>query len=264
MNFIDTHAHLYGEEFQNDIVDISARAIQAGASKIFLPSTDVASAESAVALSKHCPGFFYPMIGLHPEDLPEDYRQILQTIERLLETPNSFIGIGEVGLDFYWDSSKAEEQKEVFDTQIRYALRFGLPLMIHSRKAHRELVDCLAPYREENISGVFHCFTGTQEEAAELLGFTHFMLGIGGVVTFKKSVLPETLKTVPLSRVVLETDAPYMAPVPHRGQRNETSFLPAVIAKLSEIYGVAQDEVARITTENALRTFPLAAATAAR
>lgn len=258
MNFIDTHAHLYGEDFAADLEDVVERARLSGASKIFLPSTDLVSARMVSDLSERFSGLFYPMIGLHPEDLPENYLEILQQMELQLKEPNRFIGIGEVGLDLYWNTTRVQDQMRAFDLQIGWALRFGLPLMIHARSAHKELMQCLQPYRNCNISGVFHCFTGTREEAAELLDFDHFMLGIGGVVTFKKSSLPEVLKSVPLSRVVLETDAPYMAPVPYRGKRNETSFLSAVIEKLAEIYKISTEEVARITSENALKTFPLA------
>jgi len=258
MTFIDTHAHLYGEEFRLDLFDVIERARLAGASKIFLPSTDLQSARMVADLSKRFSGLFYPMIGLHPEDLPENYLPILQQMELELEKPNAFIGIGEVGLDFYRDATRVEDQMRAFDIQIEWSLRFGLPLMIHARSAHKELMECLRPYRNRGVSGVFHCFTGTAEEATELLDVENFMLGIGGVVTFKKSCLPEVLKSVPLSRIVLETDAPYMAPVPHRGKRNETSFLPAIIQKMAEIYGTSTQEVARITSENALKTFPFA------
>ncbi|MDD4759202.1 MAG: TatD family hydrolase [Bacteroidaceae bacterium] len=258
MNFIDTHAHLYGEDFAADFEDVVERARLSGASKIFLPSTDLVSARMVTDLSKRFSGLFYPMIGLHPEDLPENYLEILQQMELQLKEPNIFIGIGEVGLDLYWNATRVQDQMRAFDLQICWAQRFGLPLMIHARSAHKELMQCLEPYRNCNISGVFHCFTGTIEEAAELLDFDHFMLGIGGVVTFKKSSLPEVLKSIPLSRLVLETDAPYMAPVPHRGKRNETSFLLAIIEKLAEIYKISTEEVGRITSENALKVFPLA------
>ena len=259
MNFIDTHAHLYGEEFVADLPQVVERARLSGASKVFLPATDLPSAREAVKLSGQYTNFFYPMLGLHPEDLPENFLAILEEMECQLQQPHPYIGIGEVGLDFYWDASRMEEQIKAFEIQIGWALRFGLPLMIHARSAHEQLVNCLNPYRKKAVAGVFHCFTGTSAEAADLLSFDHFMLGIGGVVTFKKSSLPEVLKTaVPLSRIVLETDAPYMSPVPHRGQRNETSFLPAVITKLSEIYEVTPENVMRMTTENALKVFPLA------
>lgn len=264
--FIDTHSHLYGEEFAEDIDDVLLRARNAGASRIFLPNVSAASLPPMCALAERYPGFLYPMIGLHPEDLTADWRDVLAGMERLLQQPSHpFIAVGEVGLDYYWDRTLYAEQQEAFAIQVQWALRYHLPLMIHTRSAHREVVDVLrqsvgvASSPEENLTGVFHCFGGSAEEAAELLQFSGFMLGIGGVLTFKKSSLPSVLKeVVPLSRIVLETDAPYLAPVPYRGKRNETAFLTAVIHRLADIYGVTDEEVAEVTTSNALRTFPKA------
>lgn len=256
--YIDTHAHLYGEEFKDDIDDVIRRARHAGAERVFLPSTDLHSAHDAVALSRRYPGFCYPMIGLHPEDLPSDYKNELTAMEQELRQPHPYIGIGEVGLDFYWDDSRAEEQQEAFKIQIGWALHYNLPLMIHARKAHGALCSCLKQFDTERLSGVFHCFSGSAEQAADLMRFPHFVFGIGGVLTFKNSRLPKVLKTIPLDRVVLETDAPYMAPVPYRGKRNEPSFIPAVVALMAEVYETTTEEVMRRTTENAYRTFPLA------
>ncbi|MBQ8097988.1 MAG: TatD family hydrolase [Bacteroidaceae bacterium] len=260
MQFIDTHAHLYGEEFLSDIDEVLSRARQSGAHKIFLPSTTMQSAFQASQLSERYPGFLYPMLGLHPEDIPQgDYHSELAKMEKLLSAgSHPFIGIGEVGLDFYWDASRREEQLEVFRIQVGWALKYDLPLMIHSRSAHADLMACLEPFRGSGLRGVFHCFTGTAAEARDLLSHSGFMLGIGGVVTFKKSALPEALREVPLSRIVLETDSPYMAPVPHRGKRNESAFVPEIIARLAQLYSVGPDEVALQTTRNALGLFPLA------
>lgn len=259
--YIDTHAHLYGEEFLGEVDAVVLRAQQAGAAKIVVPAVDEASATEAAELGRRYPHFLYPMVGLHPEDLPSDYKEVLARMEGMLKRErHPFVGIGEVGLDFYWDDTRKEEQKEAFRTQIEWALGYHLPLMIHSRAAHKELVECLTPYkREESLRGVFHCFSGTAEEAEELLSeFPRFVLGIGGILTFKKSTLPSVLEAaVPLERIVLETDSPYMAPVPHRGKRNEPSFLPEVTGKLSQIYHVPASEVERMTTENALRAIPL-------
>ena len=255
--YIDTHAHLYGEEFRADVDSVVIRARQAGAIKVVLPSENDSAAVQAVELSQRYPHFFYPMLGLHPEDLPENYKEILSGMEkRLKQKDHPFVGIGEVGLDLYWDDTRKEEQKEAFRIQIEWALKYHLPLMIHSRSAHRELVESLIPYKGEALlQGVFHCFTGTSEEAEELLSeFPGFVLGIGGVLTFKKSTLAEVLEqSVPLERIVLETDSPYMAPVPHRGKRNEPSFLPEVIARLAQIYQVPKSRIEEITTENAMR-----------
>lgn len=255
--FIDTHAHLDGEEFREDLPAVLQRAREAGAAAILIPAIDEPSAQRAVELSRQQPSFLYPMLGLHPEDLPDDWQGILQCMEKQLQQPNPYVAIGEVGLDFYWDDSRRSQQFEAFRIQIEWSLKYNLPLMIHARKAHQEILDSLRPYDCEKLCGVFHCFSGTAEEAAALLAFPHFFLGIGGVLTFKKSTLPEVLGQVPLERLVLETDSPYMAPVPNRGKRNEPSFIPHVIQKLSDIYGVPPSEVERITTANAVRLFHL-------
>ena len=279
--FIDTHSHLYDEQFDDDRADVLQRAFAAGAGKIFLPNINAGTIQPMLQLAGAYPGRLYPMMGLHPEDLGDTWRETLQQMEtRLQEQDHPYIAIGEVGLDYYWDCSTYEEQQEAFAIQVEWAIKYGLPLMIHTRDAHREMVQVLTDVRNRNrnisesrnieisesrhpdiatFSGVFHCFGGSAEEAAELLGFEGFMLGIGGVVTFKKSPLPAVLReTVPLERIVLETDAPYLAPVPHRGKRNETAYVTDVIAKLAEIYERDAQEVARITTENALKTFPKA------
>lgn len=279
--FIDTHSHLYDEQFDDDRADVLQRAFTAGAGKIFLPNINAGTIAPMLQLAGAYPGRLYPMLGLHPEDLGDTWRETLQQMETLLqEQDHPYIAIGEVGLDYYWDRSKYKEQQEAFAIQVEWAVKYGLPLMIHTRDAHREMVQVLTDVRNRNpgistsrnpeisesrhpeipkFSGVFHCFGGSAEEAAELLGFEDFMLGIGGVVTFKKSPLPAVLReAVPLERIVLETDAPYLAPVPHRGKRNETAYVTDVIAKLAEIYERDAQEVARITTENALKTFPKA------
>lgn len=255
--FIDTHAHLYGDEFAEDLPDVIDRAIQAGAQHLFIPSTDLPSAIKAKKLWEIYPGLCYPMIGLHPEDIPSNSKEMLEPMEEILKHPHPYIGIGEVGLDYYWDTSYKEEQKRVFRIQIEWSLEYQLPLMIHAREAHHDLVELVAHYKNESsLCGVFHCFTGTVEEALELLEtFPRFVLGVGGVSTFRKSILPEVLPHIPIERIVLETDSPYMAPVPFRGKRNEPSFIPYIANKLAEIYGVSVGEVMETTTQTALRMF---------
>lgn len=257
MYIIDTHAHLYGEEFTEDIDLVLERARENGVGKIFLPNIDEASIGEMNRLVEKYPGYLYPMMGLHPTDLTEDYQQVLRRMEELVAAPgHPYIGIGEVGLDYYWDDSMKKEQLAAFDFQVQLALKYDLPLMIHSRSAHADLVRVLQVYREEPLRGVFHSFVGTPDEAAELLSFEHFALGINGIVTFKKSDLPATLSAaVPVQRLVLETDSPYLAPVPWRGKRNESSYLPQVVRKLSEIYTLSDEEVIRYTTERALKIF---------
>ena len=193
------------------------------------------------------------MIGLHPEEVKTDYQSQLDQMLAMLETnPTLFTAIGEVGLDFYWDETYRKEQIDAFEQQIEWAVRFDMPLMIHARNAFQELTEMMETHRNENLKGVFHCFTGTEDEARKLLTFEGFKLGIGGVLTFKKSTLPQVLKNaVPLSRIVVETDAPYLAPVPHRGKRNESAFIIEIIKRLTEIYACNWENIAIETQKNA-------------
>lgn len=264
---IDTHSHLYDEAFQSDVEDVLQRARAAGVGKIFLPNINATTVEPMLALARRHPGYLYPMMGLHPEDITDDWRDVLAQMETLLAVPDHpFIAVGEVGLDYYWDRSRYDEQQEVFAQQVCWAQKYDLPLMIHTRDAHREMVNVLRDFLNpqssiltHQLTGVFHCFGGTAEEAEKLLSFEGFMLGIGGVVTYKKSKLPDVLRsTVPLERIVVETDSPYLAPVPYRGKRNESAYICAVVDKLSEIYDVTSDKICAITTQNALQTFPKA------
>lgn len=236
--FIDTHTHIYTEEFSADREEVVQRAMEAGAVKLLLPNIDERSIGQLSDLCEAHPGLCLPMMGLHPTELPPNPDSLLQRMEKMLaEEENPYVAIGEVGIDLYWDSSCREKQIEVFRQQANWAVRYHLPLMIHARSAHREIIDTLLPMAND-LTGVFHCFGGTAEEAHELLSlFPGFVLGIGGIVTFKKSKLPAVLHAeVPSTRIVVETDAPYLAPHPYRGKRNEPSFLPLVIAKLAEIY----------------------------
>ncbi len=255
---IDTHSHIYGPEFAEDVREVVLRARESGVSKILLPNIDEDSVSLMLSLCKDYPGYCYPMIGLHPTELKDNYLEVLSKMHALLlEKDHPYIAIGEVGLDFYWDDSMKNQQLETFDIQIGWARDAHLPLMIHSRSAHRELVDMMSRYHEDHLTGVFHCFGGSAEEAEELLTFEGFCLGIGGVLTYKKSTLPGVLKSVvPLERIVLETDSPYLAPVPFRGKRNESSYVYYVAQKLAEIYEVSMDEVVKVTTRNANALFP--------
>ena len=264
MNYIDTHCHLDGEEFNTDREAVMQRAREAGVGKIFLPAIDLPSSQRILSLCLQHPGFLYPMVGLHPEEVRADWREQLAAIKELIISltthlsplTNRILAIGEVGLDFYWSREFEQEQLEAFEEQVCWAVEFQLPLMIHCRKAQNELVAILKRYKDDLPGGVFHCFTGNDVEARQLLEFPRFVLGIGGVLTFKKSHLPEVLPAcVPLDRIVLETDAPYMAPVPLRGQRNESAFLVHVIRKLAEAYHVSEDEICRQTNANVARVF---------
>lgn len=256
IQFIDTHTHLDGTEFDADRDEVMERARAAGVSKVFLPAIDLKSVETVLAVSRKYEGYAYPMIGLHPEEVEADWENVLQKMREYIVLGNPFIAIGEVGLDFYWTRDNEREQLAAFERQVEWSVETRLPLMIHCRKAQNEMVAVMRRYQNELPGGVFHCFTGNEKEAEQLLDFHNFVLGIGGVLTFKKSHLPEVLPaSVPLSRIVLETDSPYMAPVPKRGERNESAYVEFVLKRLAEAYGVEDEEVARQTNENVERVF---------
>jgi len=255
---IDTHSHIYGEEFDEDRSSVVERARQAGVEAILLPNVNMDSIRPMLNLCSEHPGFCYPMMGLHPEDVRDDYSKVLDMMyEELNSAGNRYIAIGEVGLDFYWDETYRSQQIEAFERQVCWARDFNLPLVIHTRSAHRELVDVMKDHRNDALTGIFHCFGGTQEEAEELLTFEGFVLGIGGVVTYKKSTFPDVLRNVPLERIVLETDAPYLAPMPHRGKRNESAFVADTMKRIAEIYEMEPSEVDKVTTATAKRLFRL-------
>ncbi|MFC2439442.1 MAG: TatD family hydrolase [Segatella maculosa] len=255
MTFTDTHTHLDGEEFKADLPDVIGRAKAQGVGRVLVPAIDLKSVDTVLAVCRQFPGYAFPMIGLHPEEVKADWETQLRQLKARF-TEASFIAIGEVGLDFYWDRTFEREQLLAFEAQVEWAVETQLPLMIHCRKAQNELLHILKRYEKELSGGVFHCFTGNQKEAEQLLKFERFALGIGGVLTFKSSHLREDLPAVvPLGRIVLETDSPYMAPVPHRGERNESAFVRLVLEKLAEVYGVSAEEVARTTEENVRRIF---------
>lgn len=251
---IDTHCHLDGEEFREDLEQVIARAKEAGVEAIGVPGIDLKSCDTVMALCERYPGYCFPMLGLHPEEVKADWREVLAAIAPAVA---GALAVGEVGLDFYWSREFEDAQLQAFEEQVRWSVELQLPLMIHCRKAQNEMVTILKRYKDDLPGGVFHCFTGNAIEAQELLQFDRFVLGIGGVLTFKKSKLPETLaEVVPLDRIVLETDAPYMAPVPMRGQRNEPAFVAHVMRKLAEVYGVSDETVDEVTTANVARIFP--------
>lgn len=255
MNFIDTHSHIDGTEFDADRDEMVARAREAGVSRIFVPAIDLPSVDSVLAVAGRYPGYALPMVGLHPEEVKADWREVLAAMRPIVDDPR-VIAVGEVGLDYYWSREFEQEQLEAFEEQVRWSVETRKPLMIHCRKAQNEMVALLRRYADDLPGGVFHCFTGNAVEAAELLRFPRFVLGIGGVLTFKKSHLPEVLPdVVPLDRIVLETDSPYMAPVPMRGQRNESAYVLHVLRRLAECYGVSEDVVAEVTNANVSRVF---------
>lgn len=269
MKIVDTHTHLDGEEFDEDRSEVMMRAKEAGVGMVFLPAIDVKTSEAVLKLSHEYPGYAYPMVGLHPEEVKADWKEQLKKIEAILDAhltavdglngikyKSDYIAIGEIGLDFYWSREFEKEQLEAFEKQLEWSCETGLPLMIHCRKAQNEMLHILRKWKNNLPGGVFHCFTGNQQEAKELLEYDNFVLGIGGVSTFKSSHLREDLPAaVPLERIVLETDSPYMAPVPYRGQRNESAFVVQVMNTLATAYGVSEEEVAKVTNQNVERVF---------
>lgn len=256
IEFIDTHTHLFEPEFAEDREAVVQRAVEAGVKTLCLPCITEASLSRMEEMCECFPGICYPMIGLHPTELGDDYQVVLDRMYKDLIGNDRYIAVGEVGLDFYWDDTRKKEQLDAFRQQIEWAAEISLPLAIHSRSAFEDLYNVMEEYRSKGLTGVFHCFSGDADKAQKLLSFDGFYLGIGGVVTYKKSTLPSVLADVPLERVVLETDSPYLAPVPRRGKRNESSYIPFVAQKLAEIYGCSVEEVAAVTTENARRLFP--------
>lgn len=252
---IDTHSHLDVEEFKDDLTDVIARAKEAGVEKVFIPAIDLNSCRSVLNVCNAYPGYAYPMFGLHPEEVKADYKEQLALIRTVIDA-NKPIAIGEVGLDYYWSREFEREQLDAFRIQVEWSVETRLPLMIHCRKAQNEMINLLRKYKKDLPGGVFHCFTGNEKEAEQLLQFDRFVLGIGGVSTFKKSPLPVVLpKSVPLDRIVLETDSPYMAPTPMRGKRNESAFVRYVMLCLAEAYGVTPEEMEQATNKNVNRIF---------
>lgn len=255
---IDTHSHIFSEEFKEDLSEVITRAKEIGVEKIFMPNIDDTSVEDMLNVCQAYPDYCFPMIGFHPTSVegPDAIYKVREMKKHLVEG-HPYIAVGEVGLDLYWDKTWLKEQQLILDEQIQWALEWNLPLVIHCREAFPELFQVLEPYKHTELTGVFHSFTGAVDEARELMDYSRFMIGINGVVTFKKSTLPEVLQEVPLAKLVLETDSPYLAPVPFRGKRNETSYVKRVAVKLAELYGIEIGEVERQTTENALKVFKI-------
>lgn len=252
---VDSHSHLFLEEFAEDLPQVIKRAQDAGVTHIFMPNIDSTTIEPLLSVCASYKGLCFPMIGLHPTSVNESYKQELDIVFQQLTAPNDFVAIGEIGLDLYWDKTFLKEQLVAFEQQVEWALEYHLPIVIHTREAFEYIYKVLEPYKRSALTGIFHSFTGTEEEASRLLEFSGFALGINGVVTFKKSQLPEILKNIPLSRIVLETDSPYLTPVPNRGKRNESAYVKDTLMKVADIYQIAPEVVAEATSENALKVF---------
>ena len=252
---IDTHSHLFLEEFSEDLPQVMERARKAGVSHIFMPNIDSMTIEPMLSVCADYPDLCYPMIGLHPTSVNETYERELAIVRERLSAPNNFVAIGEIGLDLYWDKTFLNEQLFVLEKQIEWALEYNFPIVIHSREAFDYIYKVMKTYKNTPLTGIFHSFTGTSEEAARMMEFSGFKIGINGVVTFKKSTLPEALKHIPLERIVLETDSPYLTPVPNRGKRNESANVKDTLIKVAEIYKEDPEKVAELTAISALKVF---------
>jgi TatD DNase family protein len=253
MKMIDTHTHLYLKDFSGDIDAVIKNAESEGVQKFYLPAIDSSETDAIFNLEKKFPGKCFAMAGLHPCSAKENFREELNHVLVMLEK-REFAAIGETGLDFYWDTSFTKEQYECLHTQAAWALQYNLPLVLHTRNAMQETIDVVKTYVSKGVKGIFHCFSGSLQNAKDIIEMG-FFLGIGGVVTYKNSGLAEVLKEIDLANIVLETDAPYLTPVPFRGKRNESSYLKYVAQKIAEIKNVSPEDVANITSENAEKIF---------
>ena len=253
MELIDTHCHLYAKAFANDIDEVIQRAEKEGVGRFYLPSIDSESTEALLALEARYPGRCIGMIGLHPTSVKEDYLSELKLVEDWLGR-RPWVAVGEIGLDFYWDRTFEQQQYTAFHRQVEWALHYDIPIVIHSRDSMTESIGVVGEHQRGRLRGIFHCFGGDAAAARSIVDLG-FYLGIGGVLTYKNSGLPAVLRDIPLESLVLETDAPYLSPVPFRGKRNESSYLKYVVAALAEVKAVSPEEVARVTTENAQKIF---------
>lgn len=247
--WVDTHCHLYSDEFMSDREAMIGRALDSGVTRLMLPNIDLHSIPGMMDLVSQYPDHCFPMMGLHPCSVKEDYESVLDHMESLLDT-GEYIGIGETGIDLYWDTTFRDQQILAFERQIGWARKYRLPVIIHSRESQDLTIDIIARHQDGDLKGIFHCFGGTPEQVGQIeaLGFK---VGIGGVATFKKAGLAEVLPQIPLKMIVLETDAPYLAPVPYRGKRNEPAYIPLIADRICEILGISKEMLSRITFENA-------------
>ena len=255
MKIIDTHTHLYLKQFKDDIDKVIQRSIDKGINKFIFPAIDSTHFDDMHDLKNKYPGSIYLMSGLHPVDVKENFKEELEFVVNSLKS-HSYVAIGEIGIDLYWDKTYLKQQQEAFEFQIRLAIKNDLPIVINCREAFDEIFEILDKENCDKLRGVFHCFTGTLEQANRAIQLG-FKLGIGGVVTFKNGGIDKFLNRIDLNHIVVETDSPYLAPVPFRGKRNESSYITYIIDKLSEIYGLPIKEIASVTTKNAEKVFAL-------
>ena len=283
MKLVDTHTHLYLQEFDEDRAAVMERARAAGITHLFMPNIDSTTIEPMLRLCAAYPGYAFPMMGLHPTSVGANYEEELSIVRKfLMKDPDvsaedhdvsagdhdvfqegqwisdrrpSFVAVGEIGIDLYWDKTYEREQREVFARQVEWARELHLPIVIHCRNAFDAVYEILKPYQGTTLAGIFHSFTGNEGEVERMLEFERFLIGINGVVTFKKSALPALLPHIPIEKIVLETDSPYLTPVPNRGKRNESANIVYTAAKVAEAYGIPVEEVAETTSGNALSLF---------
>lgn len=254
--FIDTHTHLYAEAFDADRNEMIQRALDAGVEKLLLPNIDLESLEQMYALERAFPAACHAMLGLHPTSVGKNWEEQLDQLAQEWEK-RPFIAVGEIGIDLYWDQSLLAEQTAAFRTQIEWAKERNLPIVIHARESFSEIYAVLDEVNDERLRGVFHCFTGTPEDVLKIQSYGGFYFGVGGVLTFKKSGLDQVLPLIPTDRLLLETDAPYLAPTPYRGKRNESAYIPLIAEKMSDLLAVSVDQIAAWTTQNARELFRL-------
>lgn len=254
--FIDTHTHLFSDAFDEDRNSVVQRAIDAGVEICLLPNIDIDTIDAMSELANSFPNNCFPMMGLHPGSVDENWESKLEVIKKHLFS-EKYVAIGEIGMDLYWDKTHVEEQRQAFRMQVEWAKELRLPIAIHAREAFQEIYEIIDELNDERLTGVFHCFTGTEEDANKILSYGGFKLGIGGVLTYKNGKVDEALKNVGLEHLILETDSPYLSPVPHRGKRNESSYLLHVAEKLADIYNVTLKEVEEKTSQNARELFHL-------
>jgi TatD DNase family protein len=250
----DTHTHLYSKEFDADRDQLIQKAIDAGISRFFMPNVDSESIAGMFQVEKKFPGNCFAMMGLHPCSVNSRYQQELQVVEYWL-AKRKFTAVGEIGIDLYWDKTYFVQQQDAFRRQIGLAKKYEIPYVIHSRNSFEEVMEIVTEFKGENIKAVFHCFSGNVQQAEQVIALGNFKLGIGGVVTFKNSGLDKVVEAVDLQHLVLETDAPYLAPVPHRGKRNEPDYILQVAKKIAEIKNISVEEVAAVTTKNSMEVF---------
>lgn len=251
---IDTHSHIFDETFSNDIDDVILRAKQAGVAAVLLPNIDTESIKEVNSLAERHKGYCLPMMGLHPTSVTKDWKKDLNIIKEQFSR-HQYIAVGEIGIDLYWDTSLAEEQKSAFEEQLRWSIEYNLPVSIHCRNAVMESVECIKKVGADKLKGSFHSFGGNSEELQAVLDLKSFYIGINGTVTYKNSTLPTVLQDADLSRIIVETDAPYLPPVPYRGKRNEPSYTSYIVDKLCDIYNTSKDDIESTTSNNAKKLF---------